>query len=320
VNQHVSIIRVDPRLADSGFVLAFLTHPAVKRYIESFNAGGSRRAVTKGHIETFTLPLPPLSEQRAIADILGTLDRRIELNRRMNKTLEGIARALFKSWFVDFDSVHAKAEGRHSEFPERQGNLFPDSFENSGLGQIPRGWRVGQLDDVLVFQRGFDLPSSQRTPGPYPVIAASGPSGTHSKSMVRGPGVTTGRSGVLGNVYYVHDDFWPLNTSLWVKEFKNSAPGYAFYLLQRLDFRIFNAGSAVPTLNRNHVHGLRTLLPPDELVQKFNEYAVALLNRQHAAQTQSRTLSEARDILLPKLISGELRVRDAESIIGRSLP
>ena len=107
VNQHVSIVRLDPSRADAGYVLAFLTHPDVKPYIESFNAGGSRRAVTKGHIESFRLPLPPLTEQRAIAHILGALDDKIELNHRMNETLEAMARALFKSWFVVFDAVRA---------------------------------------------------------------------------------------------------------------------------------------------------------------------------------------------------------------------
>jgi very-short-patch-repair endonuclease/restriction endonuclease S subunit len=109
VNQHVSIIRLDPQRADAGYVLSFLTHPDVKSYIESFNAGGSRRAITKGHIESFRLPLPPLPEQRAIAHILGTLDDKIELNRRMNETLEAMARALFKSWFIDFDPVRRNA-------------------------------------------------------------------------------------------------------------------------------------------------------------------------------------------------------------------
>ena len=195
---------------------------------------------------------PPLAEQRAIAHILGTLDDKIELNRRMNETLEAMARALFKSWFVDFDPVRAKAEGRDPGLPKPLADLFPDSFEDSELGEIPKGWKVGPLEEALVLQRGFDLPVTLRTPGLYPVLAASGPSGTHNEFMVRGPGVTTGRSGVLGNVFYVDSDFWPLNTSLWAKEFRHSRPAYAFHLLRGIDLALFNAGSAVPTLNRNH--------------------------------------------------------------------
>ncbi len=117
VNQHVSIIRPDRRECDPGYLLSVLTHPATKGYIESFNSGGSRRAITKGHIESFEIPLPPLAEQKAIAAVLGALDDKIELNRRMNATLEAMARALFQSWFVDFDPVRAKLDGRHPRRP-----------------------------------------------------------------------------------------------------------------------------------------------------------------------------------------------------------
>jgi len=257
-------------------------------------------------------------EQRAIAHILGTLDDKIELNRRMNETLEAMARALFQSWFVDFDPVRAKAEGRDPGLPERLADLFPDRLVDSELGKIPEGWGVGPLESVLVLQRGFDLPSTQRTSGEYPVLTASGPSGTHNEFMVRGPGVTTGRSGVLGTVFYVHDDFWPLNTSLWVKEFRQSMPAYAFHLLRGLDFGLFNAGSAVPTLNRNHVHKLPTLMPPTELIAAFERVARRNLKRQKHNGDQSLTLAALRDTLLPKLISGELRVRDAEGVVSRA--
>jgi len=270
--------------------------------------------VTKRDLESIEAAYPGLPEQHAIAHILGTLDDKIELNRRMNETLEAMARTLFKSWFVDFDPVRAKAEGRDPGLPKEIVDLFPDRFEGSELGEIPAGWKIGPLDSVLVLQRGFDLPATQRTEGDYPVLAASGPAGTHNEFMVRGPGVTTGRSGVLGKVFYVHEDFWPLNTSLWVKEFRHSKPAFAFHLLQGLDFGMFNAGSAVPTLNRNHVHNLPTLQPPPPIIDAFESAATAYLRRQKQSEDQSRTLAALRDTLLPKLISGELRVKDAEQI------
>ena len=289
--------------------------------------------ITGGDLSRLEIPVPSLPEQRAIAHILGTLDDKIELIRRMNETLEAMARALFKSWFVDFDPVRAKhalskvegAEGRPSTssgqafpgLPKSIADLFPDSFEDSELGEIPKRWEVGSLDGVLVLQRGFDLPAKQRTSGKYPVLAASGPSGTHNEFMVRGPGVTTGRSGVLGKVFYIDEDFWPLNTSLWVKEFRHSKPAYAFYLLQRIDFALFNAGSAVPTLNRNHVHNLPTLAPPMGLIDAFERVATISLQRQNHNDRESNTLAALRDTLLPKLISGEVRVMD-RNIVGRS--
>src|SRR6185437_3399413 len=105
-----------------------------------------------------TIPLPPIHEQRAIAHILGTLDDKIELNRKMNETLETMARALFKSWFVDFDPVHAKAEGRDTGLPQPLADLFPDSFEDSELGEIPKGWAIGRFGDVVDHLRDQESP------------------------------------------------------------------------------------------------------------------------------------------------------------------
>jgi type I restriction enzyme S subunit len=229
----------------------------------------------------------------------------------LNATLEAMARALFQSWFVDFDPVRAKLDGRKPDgLDKATAALFPAAFQDSPLGPIPRGWEVGRLDDALTLQRGFDLPTSDRTHGVYPVMAASGPNGCHDKFMVHGPGVTTGRSGVLGKVFFIHGDFWPLNTSLWVKEFKRVSPAYAFHLLRGLDFEIFNAGSAVPTLNRNHVHNLPVLMPPKPIVDALDGQVMPLMKQQQANEDQSRTLATLRDTLLPKLLSGELRIRN----------
>jgi type I restriction enzyme S subunit len=269
-------------------------------------------------LKSIEVTLPLFEEQRAIAHILGTLDDKIELNRRMNETLEAMSRAIFQSWFVDFDPVRAKANGRDPGLPKAIADLFSDRFEDSELGEIPEGWCVGRLDEVLVLQRGFDLPTLERTPGPYPVIAASGPNGTHNQCMVRGPGVTTGRSGVLGNVFYIHEDFWPLNTSLWVKQFKHSTPAFAFHLLRGLDFSLFNAGSAVPTLNRNHVHNLPVVIPSISTIGAFEDLIVPLLKRQKANGDESRILTALRDALLPKLVSGDLCVKDAERFVEQA--
>jgi type I restriction enzyme S subunit len=153
VNQHVSIIRANRAVVEPGYILSYLTHPAIKSYIESFNAGGSRRAITKGHIESFVVPFPPLPEQRAIARILGTLDDKIGLNRRMSETLESMARALFKSWFVDFDPIRAKAEGRDLGLAKPIADVFPARLVDSELGEIPEGWEVGTFADVVELLR-----------------------------------------------------------------------------------------------------------------------------------------------------------------------
>lgn len=265
--------------------------------------------VTKRDLENINVALPSLAEQKSLAAVLGALDDKIELNRRMNATLEAIARALFQSWFVDFDPVRAKLDGRQpAGIDSATAALFPNEFKDSDLGQIPQGWEAGRLDDALTLQRGFDLPSSERTQGKYPVLAASGPNGCHNKFMVRGPGVTTGRSGVLGKVFFIHGDFWPLNTSLWVKEFKRVSPAYAFHLLRGLNLEVFNAGSAVPTLNRNHVHNLPVVTPPQRIVEAFDARVMPLMKLQQANESESHTLAALRDTLLPKLLNGDLGI------------
>jgi type I restriction enzyme S subunit len=261
------------------------------------------------------LRVPPHPEQKAIAHILGTLDKKIELNRKTNETLEAMAKALFKSWFVDFDPVRAKAEGRPTGLPAEISDLFPDSFEDSELGEIPSGWEVGGLEKFLVLQRGFDLPAPHRIKGAYPVVAASGVSGTHNEPMASAPGVVTGRSGVLGKVFYIQTDFFPLNTTLWAKEFRLATPIYGYFLLSDIDFAVFNAGSAVPTLNRNHLGTLRFPLPPKAIVVSFTEVAAKLMKRKEGIVAETSNLAATRDALLPKLISGEICIPDAEKLL-----
>ena len=317
INQRVGRFVVkEPTKVDSRYLFFVLTQREYQWNLVSIATGSANQVnISIRQIEGLEVPLPPLDEQKAIAHILGTLDDKIELNQQLNHTLESVARALFKSWFIDFDPVRAKMDGRQPAGMDAEtAALFPAEFEDSALGKIPKGWRVGKLEDLIVLQRGFDLPKTDRTPGKYPVLAASGASGTHSEYKVKGPGVTTGRSGVLGRVFFVHEDFWPLNTSLWIKEFRSSRPIHAYHLLQDLNFEVFNAGSAVPTLNRNHVHGLPVIDAPLAVVEKFEEIA-PIFRQSKANEEQSNSITSIRDVLLPKLLSGEIRVQDAEKIV-----
>ena len=157
VNQHVAIIRPDSVNLDAGYLRYCLVTPEMQTLLLSWaGSGGTRNALTKGMIESLEIPLPALSEQRAIAHVLGTLDDKIELNRRMNETLEAMARALFKSWFVDFEPVRAKMEGRWRPgeslpgLPAEHYDLFPDRLADSELGEVPEGWEVKTLGDVAM--------------------------------------------------------------------------------------------------------------------------------------------------------------------------
>ncbi|EPO3579983.1 restriction endonuclease subunit S [Klebsiella pneumoniae] len=303
-------------------------------------------------LQDLDVPVPPKAELLRLELFSKALDDKIILNQNINHTLEQMVQALFKSWFVDFEPVKAKMavleaggsqedatlaamaaiSGKDAyalavferEHPEQYAELkttaelFPSAMQDSELGEIPVTWEMGKLQDLLVLQRGFDLPSSARKDGEFSLIAASGPNGTHNVAMAKAPGVVTGRSGVLGKVYLTLEDYWPLNTTLWVKEFKRATPCYAYELLRLLDMKAFNAGSAVPSLNRNHIHSLSYPLPPMELVNLFESSALLLHQRAHVNLKHSQSLALLRDTLLPKLLSGEITLPEAEQAVSEA--
>jgi type I restriction enzyme S subunit len=240
-----------------------------------FNAGSSVPTLNRNHIHELEIKLPVSTEQTAIAEVLSSLDDKIDLLHRQNKTLEQLAETLFRQWFVE------DAEER---------------------------WKDGRVLDLFKLQRGFDLPSQGRIEGKYPIVTSSGVNGTHNEYRIKGPGVTTGRSGLLGNVFYIDEDFWPLNTSLFINEYKIAKPLFAYFLLKTLDVASLNGGSAVPTLNRNDVHQLNIKIPPKELVDTFEASADTYFQKIKSNTNQIQTLIKLRDTLLPKLMSGEVWV------------
>lgn len=266
--------------------------------LRQFDSGSAQASLNRNYIYPISIRIPRPDEQRAIAHILGSLDNKIELNRRMNETLEAIARALFKSWFVDFDPVRAKMDGRALN-------------TNDG----PMNWPLGSLIDLCELKRGYDLPAAQRSPGRYPIVSSSGISGFHSVPMAQGPGVVTGRYGTIGEVYFINEPYWPLNTALYVRDFKGNCPRFVFYSLQHVDFLQYSDKAAVPGINRNHLHQAPMVLPPRAMQQEFEKLLTPVWTKQDANKAESTTLTSLRDTLLPKLISGELRVEAAEKIV-----
>jgi type I restriction enzyme S subunit len=320
IAQDMVAVRADPAKIYPKYLFAALRSESVQAQISNLHVGTMIPHFKKGDFSKLLIPLPEVRTQSAIGDLYFEMSDRINLLRETNATLEAIAQALFKSWFVDFDPVRAKMAGRAPEgMDEAMAALFPDALEESALGLVPKNWKLGQLDDLLVLQRGFDLPAQDRTEGAFTIIAASGPSGTHHEATVKGPGVVTGRSGVLGRVFLTFDDYWPLNTTLWVKEFRAATACYAYELLRLIDFKSFNAGSAVPTLNRNHVHGLPYVVPHRPCVEAFESIALLLNERVKANEQRVQTLITLRDTLLPRLISGQLRLAETTAEVELAL-
>ena len=271
--------------------------------------------VTKRDLENIEAAVPPLSEQRAIAHILGTLDDKIELNRRMNQTLEEMARALFKSWFVDFDPVRAKMDGRWHRgqslpsMPAELYDIFPDKMADSELGEIPEGWEVQELGDLIELAYGKALKADNRRDGTISVYGSNGQVGWHDEKLVSGPGIVVGRKGNPGTVTWVHDDFFPIDTTFYVlPKIREQKLLFLFFALAEQDLPSIAADSAVPGLNRNLAYMNKQLLPNEVIVAYFEEIVSALFGRCHRIQEESRTLGIQRDTLLPRLVSGNLQV------------
>jgi type I restriction enzyme S subunit len=299
-------------LVDVNFLYQFFKSATHAEYLRAHAIQTGVPHTNLGILGRTPVLLPPIAEQRAIARVLGALDDKIELNRKTNETLEAIARALFKSWFVDFDPVRAKMEGqRPVGMDEATAALFPDNFQASALGLVPQAWRVARLEDLVELRRGHDLPTSTRRPGRVPVVSSGGISGAHDVVQARAPGIVTGRYGTLGRVFLMEEDYWPLNTTLYSSDMKNNEPHFIFHALSAVDFEKYSDKGAVPGINRNHLHTEPMLIPPVAVQRAFAAVAIQLGALARARLRESDRLAELRDAMMPKLMSGELRVRDA---------
>ena len=306
-----------------------------KAEIRALAGGSAQPILNKSAFGQLEILLPPPNEQRAIAHILGTLDDKIELNRRMNETLEAMARALFKSWFVDFDPVRAKAEGRDPGLPKPLADLFPDSFEDSELGEIPKGWAVGTLADFSTLNPEswsketrpalldyVDLSNTKwgRIESVTPYEQEDAPSRAQRILRPRDTIVGTVRPG-NGSYALVSDEGLTGSTGFAVLRPTNTACAEFVYLAATAAENIealshLADGGAYPAVRPEVVAGTQIIKPRSGVLVAFSSVAGPLLGKLAGNERQSNTLAALRDTLLPKLISGDLRVRDAERFVG----
>ena len=288
-------------------------------------------------IKRFRFSLRPLPEQRAIAHILATLDDKIELNRRMNETLEAMARALFKSWFVDFDPVRAKMEGRDPDLPKHIADLFPDLFVDSELGEIPEGWRLGALGDVLRQRVERCRVSEETASRPYVPIDCISPKSLFLTESKLGKEAKSSLT-----KFYTGDLIFgamrPYYHKVCIAPFDGTTRTTAFVLYPKrkrdfafatlllhdpdtIDFATRNStGSTIPyAVWTDSLEAMTTIIPTSGVLKAFNDTVRPLLMRIPQPYFESRTLAALRDALLPKLVSGELRVKYAENSLNRVL-
>lgn len=239
--------------------------------------GGAQRNLSGSLIRNFAIRLPPLPEQHAIADVLSVLDDKIELNRRMNQTLEELAQTLFKHMFIDN--------------PDRE------------------GWEEKRLDYVCSFEYGKALKADVRHEGKIPVFGSNGCVGYHDEYLVKGPGIVVGRKGNPGIVTFAYTDFFPIDTTFFVTPKNGTSLYWLYYTLIDLNLPNFGTDSAVPGLNRNIAYLSEINIPPNSLIEEFETIVKPMFEKIYANDQENQTLAELRDTLLPKLMSGQVRVR-----------
>lgn len=268
--------------------------------IMSMTAKSSVDSVRREMIADMLMVMPPKAEQTAIANALSDVDALISELEKLIAKKQAIKTATMQQLLT--------GRTRLPQFALREDGT-PKRTKPSELGEIPEDWEVSKIGDFAPLQRGFDLPSSIRVDGKYPVVYSNGIVNTHCHFQVKGPGVVTGRSGTLGKVHYVEDDYWPHNTSLWVTKFNGTDPKFIYFVFTYIGFERFASGSGVPTLNRNDAHSYKVVIPSIEAEQ--TAIATILSDMDAEIQALEQRLGKTRQIkqgMMQELLTGKTRL------------
>ena len=327
VNQHVAIIRPESRRLDPKFLRFYLASPQMQTELLSLAAAGAtRKALTKGMIESFEVPMVSIHVQRGIAGLLGALEDKIDLNRRMNETLEAMARAIFKDWFVDFGPTRAKAEGRAPYLAPDLWDLFPDDFNNEGvpaqwrfrtvgdcfhltMGQSPPGRTYNDDEEGLPFFQGrtdfgFRYPKNRR----YCTAPARIANCDDTLVSVRAP---------VGDINMAWEECC-VGRGVAALRHKSRACSFTYYSAWAIqqDLKQYEqTGTVFGAINKKQFEALEVTEPTPKLVELFECHVGPLDDRIRKNVAESETLAQTRDLLLPKLMSGEIRLPDAERAV-----
>jgi len=280
------------------YLMLWFARPEFDRYVRFHSHGSTRETFDWADMCEVELPIPSIEEQQQIVAQYHSITNKIKVNEQICEKLEATAQALYKHWFVDF------------EFPNEEGKPYKSSGGKMVLSgelgkEIPEGWEVGTIGDLFTFQRGHDLPSQHRIKGDYPIFSSTGISEYHNEFKINKPTIITGRSGSLGELFYYDQPCWPLNTSLYIINFKKAKPFYSLYFLQTVNLKELGAGSAVPTLNRNDIHMINKEIPNIQVVDYFESKIKEIVSLKNHYIKQTQKIKQLQSLLLSRLAVGE---------------
>ena len=288
LGQRTVLIQPNVQKVNPQYLVYYLLSPKPQYELLGTANGATVAHINLPAIRNLKIELPEKSVQDKIGTILVTYDDLIENNQRQIKLLEEAAQRLYKEWFVDL------------RFPGHENTKIVDG--------VPEGWSRTNINEILTFHRGYDLTKNEMKAGRYPVVGSTTVIGYHNEFKIKGPGIVTGRSGSLGKYQFIWDNFWPHNTSLYISDYKDHNIFFVYSLLQTVDFASLNNGGAIPTLNRNVLSNIEVIEPTDELQEMFAKIAEPQYQKIKNLEKQNDKLKTARDLLLPKFMSGEVEV------------
>ncbi|MBL0443320.1 MULTISPECIES: restriction endonuclease subunit S [unclassified Aeromonas] len=319
-NQQINAVLVDETKFCPEFIYYNLS--LRKDEIRGLAGGSAQPILNKSAFSQIRFWAPPLSEQRTIATALRPINDRIALLRETNATLEAIAQALFKSWFVDFEPVHARARGEQpAGLAPEVAALFPDSFEEFELGMVPQGWAVGTLSEICSISSGKRPPERSDELSDechIPLYGGAGLMGYTSASLFETPRIVTGRVGTLGKVHVAYPPFWASDNVLVLTPAEDSIFAFCLHWVSAIDVHALNRGSSQPLLTQKDLGAQLGVIPLPEVLVQFEATVSPLYKQIRANLEQAQTLANLRDTLLPRLISGQLRLPDAEAMVSEA--
>jgi type I restriction enzyme S subunit len=280
---------------------AYLSPAFQKTVVANTITGATVDRIALNEMPDFAIRIPDIQEQKKVAGLLKNIDAKIDCNNRINAELEMIVKMLYDYWFVQFD------------FPDSNGKPYKSSggkmVYNTTLNrEIPEGWEDGNLADLISLEYGKSLKADIRSGSGYPVIGSNGVVGYHAECLVTGPGIVVGRKGTVGAITYLHESFFPIDTTYFVKPVVEIKFIYLKYLLSSLGLEEMNSDSAVPGLNREVALRTTIVIPPVVLIQKFELKIDATFRKLGLIELESQQLAQLRDWLLPMLMNGQVTV------------